>query len=172
MLILIWGLWLLSLISIKIKKGNIKYFIGFSILIPLIILYLLNSPIVTNTLSRLFDGNDISSSNAFIARFQGYSFFDNLSLFYKIIGLGFGSMPNYNIFLPSIVYILFGGGFIGLFITALLFSRLLLIQNSSKMRVLVIVLIVLLFATEWLYIYMAVFYLSIICYSEKQKVIR
>jgi hypothetical protein len=162
----IWTIWAGRAVFSKFTIKSVFLIVFFMISIPMVSVLLYNTPIVQNTLSRMMDGSNVLTSNAFLARFQGYSYLDNVPQYLKFIGLGYGSIPSRNIFMSSIAYMLYGGGYFGLVIVLFLFMRVLKKSKNTTTKVIIIVSFILLTATEWLYVYISVYYFSFICYEK------
>lgn len=120
-----WGVWCVSFLfhGNLNRKRMIKIFgvlIGIITIIPVI----MRSEIVNRTLGRIFV-EDPNSMSAIDARSGGYEMFNSLSIFRKIVGMGFGNLPD-NVYFSSIADILFTLGIIGLFIVLVLYFDLFL----------------------------------------------
>lgn len=82
---------------------------------------LLETELVSKTLSRVFDTNTAMGGNALLARTHGYSHFQSLPLLYKTIGVGYGNVPP-GVYLNGAAYILYTLGISGAAVMLFLFA--------------------------------------------------
>lgn len=163
-LIVVWGYWIFLLILKKntgyfriLKRKYIFLVTGIGLLISS------NSKIIKNTLGRIFV-KDVEAMSAVDARAGGYELYYQLPTIRKIIGVGFGNLPD-NTYFSSIADILFTLGIIGL-VTIIYFYLQLFLKGKRFQKVLCIVSIVLmagggLFTATYL-----IFYLSFIMLKD------
>ncbi|GEM_PF-5989977 len=109
-LIVIWGIWLLSRYFAKDIKHKFRY-LPLLIIVPAICIYLWNTTIVQDAVSRLMLDN-ITESAAFRSRFSGYDVLDIFSVSERIFGIGFGNLRGFSAS-NYILYVLIGTGYIG-----------------------------------------------------------
>lgn len=163
-LVVAWGCWFLKLlIQKRFDRPKIFKTIGVFIIMLITIPIIMRSEVITNTLGRIFV-EDPNKMSAIDARSGGYDMFNNLSLFRKIVGMGFGNLPD-NMYFSSIADILFTLGIIGLIIVLVIYLKL-FISGKMFQKMLCIVSIVLMFGGGLFTATYLLFYLSFITYRE------
>lgn len=136
---------------------------GVFALMLIIVPIIMRSEIVDNTLGRIFV-EDPNAMSAIDARSGGYDVFNTLSLFRKIVGMGFGNLPD-NMYFSSIADILFTLGIIGLIIVLVLYLKL-FIQGKLFQKMLCVVSMILMFGGGLFTATYLLFYLSFIAYRK------
>ncbi len=159
LLALIWFLFI-------IKRGkkfsspavrNAMFVLG--LLTPAIIALVFSLPFVQNTLARSLNINFFSQTSAFGARFGGMRSYWELPALYKLIGKGFGAVPNH-IWLSSAAYWLYGSGIL-VFALYLLYGLICLYRLKGSARYVLLIFLLLFFSDDCFYSYMCVIFLSI-----------
>lgn len=162
-----WGCWFLKLlIQRSINRIKIIKIIGVFVLMLIIVPIIMRSEIVENTLGRILveDPNEMSAIDA---RSGGYDMFKNLSSFRKIVGMGFGNLPD-NMYFSSIADILFTLGIIGLLIVLVLYLKL-FIHGRLFQKMLCVVSMILMFGGGLFTATYLLFYLSFIVFHRFAK---
>lgn len=162
-----WGCWFFKLlIQRHLNRVKIIKIIGAFVLMLIIVPIIMRSEVVDNTLGRIFveDPNEISAIDA---RSGGYDMFNNLSLFRKIVGMGFGNLPD-NMYFSSIADILFTLGMIGLLIVLVLYLKL-FIHGRLFQKMLCVVSMILMFGGGLFTATYLLFYLSFIVFRGFAK---
>lgn len=127
---IVWGIWVIKKIKITLKS-----FISITIIF-LMLVYIIQIPLVQNSINRITADNELSSRNVRITR--GFAVYEQLSLPNKIFGVGYGNYATYvnayNIktdfdlgdssYVNTMAYMLVGTGFIGFFLYLLIYSDL------------------------------------------------
>lgn len=163
-LVVAWGCWFLKLLIQKqFNRPKILKTIGVFIIMLITVPIIMRSEVISNTLGRIFV-EDSNKMSAIDARSGGYDMFNNLSLFRKIVGMGFGNLPD-NMYFSSIADILFTLGIIGLIIVLVIYLKL-FISGKMFQKMLCIVSIVLMFGGGLFTATYLLFYLSFITYRE------
>lgn len=168
-MIIIWGVWWLRLYKNVKTRSKFVVLTVIPIIIFVISISLFRLPIIQNTLSRLKDSDNLFTSNAFIARFQGYSFFENLPNLFKWIGMGYGNIPSRSIFMSSLSFYLYCGGLISILFICVLFLHLFNKSEDVSTKVIILTCIILMTSAEWIYVYLFVFYFSLMTYESHTK---
>lgn len=107
---IIWSFKVLFTTKIKFDKKIITVII---LLICVIAMpFLLQTEMLSKPLERVFTDNVVGGGNAFLARIEGYQYFYVLPNIYKIIGMGYGNVPDY-VYLNSAAYTLYTSGMLG-----------------------------------------------------------
>ena len=159
-----WGCWFLKLlIQRRPNRAKIIKITGVFALMLIIVPIIMRSEIVDNTLGRIFV-EDPNAMSAIDARSGGYDVFNTLSLFRKIVGMGFGNLPD-NMYFSSIADILFTLGIIGLIIVLVLYLKL-FIQGKLFQKMLCVVSMILMFGGGLFTATYLLFYLSFIAYRK------
>lgn len=159
-----WGCWLLKLLIQKqFDRVKLLKTIGIFIIMLIAVPIIMRSEVITNTLGRIFV-EDPNKMSAIDARSGGYDMFNNLSLFRKIVGMGFGNLPD-NMYFSSIADILFTLGIIGLIIVLVIYLKL-FISGKLFQKMLCVVSIVLMFGGGLFTATYLLFYLSFITYRK------
>lgn len=111
--VVVWGYWIILLIR-KNQKRLKMYKRRIFLFLPFIFIWVIQSEIIKKILGRIFV-KDLEAMSAVDARAGGYDMFNQLPVVRKIIGVGFGNLPD-NIYFSSIADILFTLGIVGLII--------------------------------------------------------
>jgi hypothetical protein len=118
---LLWFIWFLN-IMLKSKIDVIKKLL-LLILVIVFVVYIIpqifNLYTMQESIYRVWDFEKGEPGPALSGRIFTYSYFNELPLLYKLIGVGFGNVPK-GVYFNGISYILYTIGVIGLFIVMLL----------------------------------------------------
>lgn len=165
--LLVWFVWTYKIVSNKITLKKIMFFMMMLFIVPILLIQISQIDLVQSTIVRL---TNTSEASAFEARFGGFKIINEIPLSLRIIGLGFGNVPD-NTWLSSAAYMIYGGGFLGFIITTSLFMKSYFKSTNIISRLCTIVFYILFFGSAIFNNYMLVFYFSFICYSKKPEIV-
>jgi hypothetical protein len=132
LLVIVWLIWFIT----RVLFGSISFkgiLLLFIILIigTVLIPPLLETSHVTKTLTRVFGESGLGFGDALMARTKGFDYFSNLEGIYKLIGMGYGNVPE-NIYFNSTAYTLYCSGILGMFLVVLIYISLFVRGNSFQ----------------------------------------
>lgn len=161
--IALWGVYLLSLLkeNNKLSRANFAFF---SIGLIVVIVFIANSDILGSAVNRFFS---IQEGFHHVGRVQGYSYFDNLTFWEKITGIGYGREPE-KVYFTNWICFLIRIGYIGIvtYFATLLSWR----KNWDLLSKLFVVAYIVIFITAGTYSFFNfVFFLSLIQSSKFRK---
>lgn len=134
---------------------------------PIMILIVLQLPVVQSTLDRSFSGSITDGSSAMGARLGGFLSYFNLPLINKLIGTGFGNVPE-GVWLSSAAYWLYGSGFF-VFAIYLYFLLRSFFRVDLAGKYILFVVIFLFFTDDSFYSYMIVLYFSLVLFHPRRE---
>lgn len=146
-----------------IESRILRLLIGFAvIMLPLIFFGILQLPVVQLTLKRSFSGSILDSNTAIGGRLSGYMSYFKLPTIKKLIGTGFGNVPD-GVWLSSAAYWLYGSGIFVFVIYIYFLLRAFFCVGLAEKSILLIVLL-LFFTDDSFYSYMIVLYFSLVIF--------
>ena len=119
------GIWLIYIVSMfrKQKLNTNRFIISilFIFSVPIIMYVLSRATVVSTTISRITNTGEQSAS---YARLGVYSYFlSDSSILEIVFGHSFGAVISESLFMPDVVYIIYGSGLIGMFILLVFFYK-------------------------------------------------
>lgn len=136
-------------------------------LLPILIYYILKLPIVKATLERTFEGDITNRHTALGGRLGGFLVYLKLPLINKLIGTGFGNVPE-EVWLSSAAYWLYGSGII-VFLIYVYFLFQAFFQLDRKGKYILFTIAFLFITDDSFYSYMIVLYFSLILFKSKRS---
>lgn len=147
---------------------------------PILLYIVLKIPVVSLTLKRSLDGLSTGQNAATEARLGGIKYFLNLPAVYKIIGMGFGNIPDKS-WMSSAAYWLYGGGLVTFCVFFIFMVKGLLKLNGFN-RMIFLCYCLLFISDDSYYSYMLILFLSLSLFkmdnsksagvkNEKEKVL-
>ena len=127
---ILWILFIIKCLKKYLTKKTILVLLIFAFVLPIILFKLYNTDIVYKSIQRIIDGS-ASGGNAITSRTFSISYFKELPLMNKIIGVGYGN-PVPNIYFNSLNYTLYCSGFVGLFIILMFFFKAYKVYNKKN----------------------------------------
>lgn len=134
---------------------------------PIVILIVLQLPVVQSTLDRSFSGGITDGNSAIGARLGGLLSYFNLPFINKLIGTGFGNVPD-SVWLSSAAYWLYGSGFF-VFAIYLYFLLRSFFRVDLAGKYILFVVIFLFFTDDSFYSYMIVLYFSLVLFQPRRE---
>lgn len=165
---LLWFIWFLNIMltsKIDIIKKLLLLFLVI-VFVVYIIPQIFNLSIMQKSIYRVWDFEKGEPGPALSTRLFTYSYFNELPLLYKFIGVGFGNVPP-GVYFNGISYILYTIGVIGLFIV-MLFLLNAFIHTRNFQRCFCLIYFLLLIGSQTFTAVNIVFYFSFI-YSGYQR---
>lgn len=159
--------WLLCLLirTKDLESDGLKglFFIA-ALMLPLLLMGILQLPFVQSAVARALniDFTNLSNENTAIgARLGGFSYYLELPVLHRFIGMGFGVVPP-NGWLSSAPYWLYGSGCI-VFGLYLIYALILLGKTRGSARIIGLLFLILLFTDDSFYNYLCVLFISLAC---------
>ena len=180
LLALIWLVFILVRLRYVQSTFVMSLFIVAICLSPILLHIVLKIPVVSLTLKRSLNGLSAGQNAATEARLGGVRYFLDLPTIYKIIGMGFGNIPDKS-WMSSATYWLYGGGLVTFFIF-LIFMVKGLIRLNGFHRIVFLCYCLLFISDDSYYSYMLILFLSLSLFkmensksveekNEKEKVL-
>lgn len=163
-------LWLLFFISVRMKKAQdlLKTVLLVFVFVVLVLLLYNYVSQFSFAISRLDDFDSAVYTGRLNA---GDRLIDNMNLFEKIIGVGFGNIPN-TMYVNSFNYMLYTTGYIGIFLWGAIFVRY-YIKGNRVGRVIVLIFIALCFSSRIFISMYFIYYIALITlinfYTDPQR---
>ncbi len=132
---------------------------------PFAFVALMQVPIIAGTINRTLNGNFFDATSATGARLGGLVSYYNLPTVNKLIGTGFGNVPE-KVWMSSAAYWLYGSG-IFVFLIYVYFLVSSFFKLDKKGRCILFVIAFLFITDDSFYSYMIVLYFSLIMYKPK-----
>lgn len=150
-----------------VKSPSIRLLLRVGVLLlPFLVVWVLQVPVVAETIDRTLSGSISDQNTALGARLGGFVEFAELPFVNQLIGTGFGNVPE-EIWMSSAAYWLYGSGIIVTLIYLwFLFRSFFRLGRLGKYIVLVIV--VLFFTDDAFYSYMIVPFFSLFLFEPKR----
>lgn len=162
LLMIIWWIFLIKQRN-KLDSPALKKTMAFVIIfLPLFLVAIFQIPVIQKITSRVFNleiENIMNTNTAFGGRFGGLKTFFELPFLYKIIGKGFGIVPD-SVWLSSAAYWLYGSGII-VFLIFILYGIICLKRLSGASKYIFVVFMILFFSDDSFYNYMCVVFVSL-----------
>lgn len=159
--------WLLCLLirTKDLESDGLKglFFIA-ALMLPLLLMGILQLPFVQSAVARALniDFTNLSNENTAIgARLGGFSYYLELPVLHRIIGMGFGVVP-LDGWLSSAPYWLYGSGCI-VFGLYLIYALILLGKTRGSARIIGLLFLILFFTDDSFYNYLCVLFISLAC---------
>lgn len=140
-----------------------------AIMFPILLLGILRIPIIQSVLNRSFSGSITDSNSAMGARLGGFTYYFDLPFINKLIGTGFGNVPD-GVWMSSAAYWLYGSGIFVFLIYFYFLWRTFFCVGIAEKNILLIVLL-LLFTDDSFYSYMIILYFSLVIFRRLEDVV-
>ena len=151
-----------------IKSRTIKQLMYLVVIMfPIMVLGILQLPIIQSVLDRSFSGSITDSNSAIGARLSGFASYFDLPLINKLIGTGFGNVPN-GVWMSSAAYWLYGSGFF-VFAIYLYFLLRSFFRIDVAGKYILFVVGFLFFTDDSFYSYMIVLYFSLVLFLPRRE---
>lgn len=155
----------------KSSKKKYSFIKGVLYLLPFIITFLvLRDSLAKESIDRVLNSDLSETNTAGGARFRGYYQFLELSSLDKIIGMGYGAVPDTELvtWFSGAGYLLYGVGILGFLICMFLFYKTFLLSDSVTQKYLCIVFFFLLFVDDNFMSNLSILFFSFIFAERKQ----
>ncbi len=162
--------WCIFFVKLLLKKKNVnekKVLSCLILLLPILFGIAISLPFVRDTLVRAFQFDIKNSATALGGRLSGYFEYFSLPWIYKVIGMGFGVVPE-DAWLSSAVYFLYGAGGI-VFALYFVYCCACYKRTRGAARYILLLFMILLFTDDSFYSYMCVLFLSLSILKSMQK---
>ncbi len=140
----------------------------FVLIMPFAVIALLQIPLISSTIERTLSGNFFDNTSATGARLGGFVSYFNLPIINKLIGTGFGNIPE-KVWMSSAAYWLYGSGAF-VFLIYVYFLVRSFFQLDGKGKCILFVIAFLFITDDSFYSYMIVLYFSLILFKPKRSV--
>ncbi len=151
-----------------IKSRTIKQLMYLAaIVFPIMVLGILQLPVIQSVLNRSFSGSITNSNSAIGARLGGFTSYFDLPFINKLIGTGFGNVPD-GVWMSSAAYWLYGSGFF-VFTIYLYFLLRSFFRIDVAGKYILFVVGFLFFTDDSFYSYMIVLYFSLVLFRPKRE---
>lgn len=155
----VWGGFLVHRIrDIRVRWVRNAFYLLIPFL-PLLLMMILQIPFVQTAVERALNIDIASENTALGARTGGFLFFFELPPLYKLIGMGFGVVPE-GVWVSSAVYWLYGAG-IFVFLLYCLYGLRCLLRVGGSARYILLVFLLLFITDDSFYSYMCVLFVSL-----------
>lgn len=152
----------------NIRSANLRNLALFVLLLmPVLIALILRIPFVNQAVMRILTADITNENTALGARLGGIKYYLELPLVYKLIGMGFGVIPDEG-WISSAVYWLYGSGII-VFTLYLVYGCIALKRTKGAARMILLIFLILFFSDDSFYSYTCVLYISISLLQPPQK---
>ncbi len=170
LLAVVWLACLVTRIRDMESTGQRSLFQGMMVVSPLVLLLLFQLPFVQETISRAMNIDLRNDNTAIGARLGGFRYYAGLPGIYKVIGMGFGVVPDGG-WLSSAAYWLYGSGWI-VFGLYLLYGLICLGKLRGAQRYVLLIFLILFFSDDSFYSHMCVLFVSLsLLRPVKRKVV-
>ncbi len=117
-LAILWVIWAVYFVTFRknVKLPNLLMFIA----LPILAVYVLQTPVVQEALIRI-DFSNLEGSGSFAGRFLQYDIYGSLNVFQKFFGVGIGNLMGAKSINNAVAYIITGSGIIGILLLAVFY---------------------------------------------------
>lgn len=169
LLALVWLICLLTRTKDLESDGLKGLFFLAAVLMPLLLMGIMQLPFVRTAVARALniDFSNLANENtAMGARLGGFSYYMDLPALYRLIGMGFGVVPEGG-WLSSAPYWLYGSGCI-VFGLYLIYGLLCLGKARGAARIIGLLFLILFFSDDSFYNYLCVLFISLACLEPSE----
>jgi hypothetical protein len=156
---LVWLICLLRRIKDAESSGLKGLLICVILLLPVLLVLLMQIPIIQSAVTRALNIDITSKNTALGARLGGINSFLELPFGYKLIGMGFGVVPE-RVWLSSAVYWLYGSG-VFVFAIYVIYAGICLKKTRGVERYILLIFMVLFISDDSFYSYMCVLFITL-----------
>ena len=169
--LLCWGVWgFVRYADVLRKKGQSRIILAvFLLLLPIFLLFLFSNDSFISSIQRILTSKLNNTNTAGGARFRGYIEYFLLSPLFRVIGFGFGNIPETigDAWFSGAASVLYGCGILGFAACLFLFVGAYIKNGNTVSTMLLIVYFLLFLMDDCFFSHVSVIYLSFILFMPK-----